>query len=503
MRSVGGVDTFCWNPLRAVDEGHEPRLVNNFGDLLGPLVVELMRDDIAPGHVAPAATRRLFSVGSVMHFARKGDVVWGTGVNGKASNGSIHGDQRLDVRAVRGPWTAAFMTARGIEVPEVYGDPALLLPRLMPELETWRRVRGAEVLVVPNLNDVGSTPSGDWTTQLPTEPLRTVLRAIAGASFVVGSSLHAVVVADALGIPARLVSSPTEHLFKYRDYLAGTGRPHTTIAPSVEAAIAMGPHEPPQVDLDLLAATFPRDLWQAGSRVTRHRDRDIGTARFDAALLTRWMQAPEPGPTPSDVLRMRLEDLLAGPGDVHEEDVRAIAQEHALLAPGTDHPGIDRPLADLLAAVDRGDLEQVRVARTLAGRDPLSAELRAHRRAGTGSVLSVAVEVNQLHGGLTSLALDLVGRTSGRRSSFPVHLFPMHRRQWHLDLDVLVVPPTDQPEAWDVHVVARHETLGDLRAPLEHPGARRLGVAPGPRGTDEPRPWVLAENALATTSTED
>ena len=54
------------------------RPARNFGDLLGPQIVSrlLERNGIAAG--TPPA-RRLLTVGSVLHLAHAGDVVWGSG----------------------------------------------------------------------------------------------------------------------------------------------------------------------------------------------------------------------------------------------------------------------------------------------------------------------------------------------------------------------------------------------------------------------------------------
>ncbi|WKK72505.1 hypothetical protein Q0F99_06055 [Rathayibacter oskolensis] len=41
---------------------------------------------------------------------------------------------------------------------------------------------------------------------------------------VVGSSLHAIVIGEALGIPVGLIASSAEPPFKYQDYFEGTGR---------------------------------------------------------------------------------------------------------------------------------------------------------------------------------------------------------------------------------------------------------------------------------------
>lgn len=259
------VRIFSWNPRRSslpplltrwLPVGHR---VNNFGDLLGPLVVNrlLARHGLesAPG----LRDCTLFSVGSVLHFAHDDDVVWGAGVNGKMPADSYL-FRRLDVRAVRGPLTRDFLQSRGIQAPDTYGDPALLLPTLAPELFAAASRNQHAVTVVPNFNDL-PVYAGESDVLDPRSPLEVCLRQIAGSRLVVGSSLHAIVVAESLGIPARVIASGAEHSFKYEDYYRGTGRDGVDAAGSVQEAVAMGGRDLPELDADSLIAAFPVDLW--------------------------------------------------------------------------------------------------------------------------------------------------------------------------------------------------------------------------------------------------
>jgi pyruvyltransferase len=262
------VRIFSWNPRRS---SLPPRLVrrlpvgsriNNFGDLLGPLVVGRI---LAQHGIDPNAARRnctLFSVGSVLHFAQDDDVIWGTGANGKMPV-DMYAFRSLDVRAVRGPLTRDFLRGRGIECPSTFGDPALLLARLAPELFGAVARDQHRITVVPNFNDFAAFAAFAAGPDVldPRAPLDSCLRRIAGSRFVVGSSLHGIVIAESLGIPARVISSGAEHPFKYEDYYLGTGRIGVEAAGSVEEAIAMGGRNLPEFDADRLLAAFPVDLW--------------------------------------------------------------------------------------------------------------------------------------------------------------------------------------------------------------------------------------------------
>ncbi|WP_149543143.1 polysaccharide pyruvyl transferase family protein, partial [Serratia marcescens] len=110
---------FWWEPKDGIP---------NAGDHLAKVIVEqmlILQDKEIMDK--KSSSNKLLSIGSVMHFANQGDCVWGTGVNGKIPLDKLN-FSRLDVRAVRGPKTRKVLQDKGIDVPEVYGDPALLLP---------------------------------------------------------------------------------------------------------------------------------------------------------------------------------------------------------------------------------------------------------------------------------------------------------------------------------------------------------------------------------------
>lgn len=242
-----------------------PEVGNNFGDELSRVVVQLMlaRRGITAEDEMPKS-RRMLAIGSVLHQAQDDTVIWGTGRNGVIPD-RAHFFDRLDVRAVRGPRTAEFLRARGIAVPDVFGDPGLLLPQLVGD--RFKRVHGRGPAFVPNLNDYRA---GVDMRNLPMpliDPRRAwnvVVEEILGYDLIVASSLHGLIVAEAFGIPARYVRlSAEEATFKYSDYYEGTGRSDLVWANSLDEAVEMGG----QPDLPALPTglenAFPYDLWQS------------------------------------------------------------------------------------------------------------------------------------------------------------------------------------------------------------------------------------------------
>lgn len=236
----------------------------NVGDHLSKVIVDAMLAlrDLELVHKRDRS-RRLFAVGSILHNARDGEAVWGSGINAKIPD-DAHRFRHLDVRAVRGPLTRQWLVDRGIAAPAVYGDPALLMPAFYP-----RELVGApapvDFVVIPHFNEpVGKYAAWQDRLLLPSTLPLAFVRGLLGAKRVVSSSLHGVILAEAYGIPAVYLDSGNgENRFKYDDYYGGTGRASWHAGRSVEECLDLGGNAP----FDLaglqkgLRDAFPYDLW--------------------------------------------------------------------------------------------------------------------------------------------------------------------------------------------------------------------------------------------------
>ena len=235
------------------------RPAQNFGDLLAPLIVSLMVQRVGlPGSALPR--RRLLAVGSILHFAEPGDVVWGSGRNGRIAD-LDHAVEALDVRAVRGPRTREWLIARGADCPEVFGDPALLLPVLRPDLVELAQERRHRVTFVSHIDDPPHSVPRGVNALSPRADVEMILRSLVQSELVVATSLHPIIVAEAFGVPARSIVNQSEPEFKFADHFLSTGRPQYTRSPTIAAAIELGGETPAMIDLEPLMAAFPIDLF--------------------------------------------------------------------------------------------------------------------------------------------------------------------------------------------------------------------------------------------------
>lgn len=149
-----------------------------------------------------------------------------------------------------------------IYCPEIYGDPALLFPYFFQEFKKKENPSN-EFIVIPHYSERSLLPKsmGSFIVH-PTDPWEEIFEKILDSKFVIASSLHGIIVAEAFGIPARMLRV-TEHeaLIKYQDYYLGTNRPDFCYATSIEEALEMGGEQPFQCDLDRLYRAFPFEFW--------------------------------------------------------------------------------------------------------------------------------------------------------------------------------------------------------------------------------------------------
>lgn len=242
----------------------QPNFIN-FGDHLSLKLVERIAGQPVRvySRIPNYSEKKLLAIGSLLSFAVNGDVIWGTGVNGKLPTNKDYPFTTLDVRAVRGPLTRHFLRQEcKVQCPDVYGDPALLFPYLFPEFKRKEHPR-YEYIIIPHYTEIKYFPKSACPNVVyPTEPWDQVISKILDAKFVISSSLHGIILAEAYRIPARLLRiTDNEPIFKYNDYYAGTGRYAYRYATSIEEALILGGEKPYVCDLKKLYLAFPFEFW--------------------------------------------------------------------------------------------------------------------------------------------------------------------------------------------------------------------------------------------------
>ena len=175
----------------------------------------------------------------------------------------------MDVRAVRGPLTRKVLLELSYDCPEIYGDPAILMPLIYdPKIEKRR-----EKLIIPQFiseREFREKHPDDYMLSMNTNDYRHVIDEIVSSEIVYTSSLHGIILAETYGVPAVFFRGlPKFKDFKYYDWYESTGRKDVKIAENYEEALTMSPQPIPQLD-DLvkgLLDSFPYDLWEPKQKI--------------------------------------------------------------------------------------------------------------------------------------------------------------------------------------------------------------------------------------------
>lgn len=196
---------------------------SNFGDRLGP---ELLATYGIQATWAPPVTAELVTAGSVLSkFSEtyRGTIL-GTGLIGSEQRRRF---PRARALAVRGELTRS---ACGLPASTTLGDPGILVGRLVPG--SMPRTGDGPVVIVPHYVDRAMARRHPHAVLVDIlGPTAELLTAIRGASLVITSSLHALIAADALGVPHLLELAATiGGIHKFADYASAFGE---TIEPGV------------------------------------------------------------------------------------------------------------------------------------------------------------------------------------------------------------------------------------------------------------------------------
>ncbi len=203
--------------------------VYNFGDWSGPTIVQkLTGRRPVPVVRTSSGNRILFTVGSIINRLYTNDTdIWGSGliapitqdVQKRLSQLSV-----INVYAVRGYKTKEELESKlDWDIPNVFGDPALLLPRIF---EGKPQIPG-KVSIIPHVTHQGyfinySDAGVNFINARGS--VSSVVDEISSSQVVLSSSLHGIIVAEAYGVPwvwINVIDKPLwGHSFKFEDFFS-------------------------------------------------------------------------------------------------------------------------------------------------------------------------------------------------------------------------------------------------------------------------------------------
>lgn len=258
---------------------HWPGGGRNWGDAIAPFIAKSL---INEGDSLKIISNK--DIESKTHYSIIGSinqalinpsvVVWGSGFiaeSYKHLNNNVVTPQKIC--AVRGPLTKEVYQYRGVECPEIYGDPALLMSRFYNPKNIQKKYRYG---IIPHYIDKkhpwlngfkGNKDVKIINIQNTEEDLRShrFINDILECEIILSSSLHGLIAADSYGIPSYWIELSNKVIgngFKFRDYFSSVNRPVMTpiIIQSNESIKSISHHfydYKIEIDLDKLLDACP------------------------------------------------------------------------------------------------------------------------------------------------------------------------------------------------------------------------------------------------------
>ena len=173
----------------------------------------------------------ILGIGSIIRLLRDGDIVYGSGLITPLSL-----DYKIakphKIIATRGPLTRDELLKQGIDCPKLYGDPAILLPFWIPIPKIKKKYK---LGIIPHYVDQNNAMLNKYRDN--SEVLLIDIKSgndpegfiskVCSCEYIVSSSLHGIIVADAYNIPSghmKLSDRVVGDTFKFRDYYSSCGR---------------------------------------------------------------------------------------------------------------------------------------------------------------------------------------------------------------------------------------------------------------------------------------
>ncbi|MZI95544.1 hypothetical protein F9817_20400 [Vibrio sp. CAIM 722] len=245
--------------------------VVNWGDLLNVDIIQYVSQKKVVN--CPLGHRRhLLGIGSVLAASNHNSVVWGSGF--------ISEQQRITeaprkICSVRGPLTRDLLLKQDLKCPEIFGDPALLLPEIYPLVAPVEKPY--QLGIIPHYEH----QDHPWIQKMHQDSRVCIidirqkdsvhfLQQLLNCECIASSSLHGIIASDAYQVPnCRLVFKEMRS-FKFEDYYKGVGIDSFTSIDmkqseslSIENVIDSCSIKPIQFDAQALKQAFPYQLFHA------------------------------------------------------------------------------------------------------------------------------------------------------------------------------------------------------------------------------------------------
>lgn len=241
----------------------------NLGDELSHVIVEYMLSLRNINIDKPVHGRKhLYAVGSIITAGLQDCTIWGSGILFATMLNRVKG-RKLDIRSVRGPISRILLVDMGYHVPEVYGDPVIILPEIYSPVKKEKRYKYG--VIIHKDQKFSSKEDEEFISRsdvllidIRTRDYREFVDNVVSCEKVISSSLHGIIISESYGVPALMHQPTVEPLLKYCDWYYSTGRYTFPIARKLNEIIEMNiPSLPDLSELrEKQKAAFPYDLYE-------------------------------------------------------------------------------------------------------------------------------------------------------------------------------------------------------------------------------------------------
>lgn len=252
----------------------DPRFYN-FGDDLNHDLVGLISGKTVIPYTFSTVSRlkrrvNYLCIGSVIsQLTNEQTVIWGSGV---LSPELPLKNKPLKVLAVRGPLSRDYLIKNGVDCPEIYGDPAILLSNYYQPVSYKKKYK---IGIIPHYTDKNNPLLDIYKEESDVYIFdvqnygnyKRFVDTLCSCECIISSSLHGLIVSDSYRIPNIWVEFSSGILgghYKFMDYLLSVKRPFDhfpfalkTFMPIDDLRSLADDWQPPKVDVRELMSVCP------------------------------------------------------------------------------------------------------------------------------------------------------------------------------------------------------------------------------------------------------
>ena len=192
----------------------------NVGDEMSPYLVSKLSGKDVYWSDAP---HKILAIGTILGAVKEHDVIWGSGLGSATPDIQLAAIGDVEIRALRGYLSYDVLMGQGLACPAVFGDPALLLPNVY---QSKIKKNGKIGIVTHHSQEKLNIRDSSLLHISPYFGVEKFIDSICACDYIVSSSLHGVITAEAYGVPVISMCldqwPDNNNDFKFRDFYSAS-----------------------------------------------------------------------------------------------------------------------------------------------------------------------------------------------------------------------------------------------------------------------------------------